>query len=493
MRANMHTITKGLISAAVLAALAACGSGLNSTSSSSSGSGSGSGSGNGGGSNNTPPGIANAILFVPPTSGGDVIALQGTGGNTNAEVTFEVDDASGAGVAGIPVTFTLIPATGDATLTTATGTTDANGKASTFVVSGNVHFSVAVEAKVTTPSGVKTADSNALTISTGIPTEGNFGIAVSNLTANNAQDTLGITDTVTVQLSDRFSNPAPDGTAVSFQTNIGQIQAQCFTKGGSCSAVWTSSGLPATANGKFEEQGQAEIFAYTVGEESFTDVDGDGVFDHSDTFSSGGTDSFSVPSDPSADDIGEVYLDGNPTASGGAYNSGDAFFDFNKDGVRNPPDGKFYGFGCKGTATVPCGSKSTIGIGKQICVLMSTSGAKIVISPSVALTGANSDTISAGANPTVKYTVSDLNGHALASGTSVTLVTANLSGATVTAPPSLPFTYGDDGCGSTPISFTVSIAPATGGTTPAGSMQLIIKTPGTGGAETDSFPINIGP
>lgn len=494
MRANMIRISKGVSAALLLAALAACGSGLSSGSGTPAPS-----SSTGGGSNNTPPGIPNNIRFIAPSSGNNVIALQGTGGKTNAEVTFEVDDASNTGVAGIAVTFSLIPTTGDASLTTATGTTGKDGQASTFVVSGNVHTSVAVLATINTASGVKTAKSNALTITTGIPTEGNFGIAVTKLTANNADDTLGITDTVTVQLSDRFSNPAPDGTAVSFYTNEGQITGQCFTAGGSCTATWTSSGLPAIAD-TYHENGQAEVLAYTIGEETFDDVDGDGTFDNSDNFTiaTSNSDSFAVPLKPSADDIGEVYLDGAGTSTPPAYLAGDFFFDFNKDGVRNPPDGKFYGFDCKGTATVPCGSKSTIGIGKQICINMSTSGANIGISAAGTGITFSGNTLSMGAATaaTLTFRVSDGNGHAMASGTSVSFSSTGIANVTVTPPINLPYTYGDGGCGPFVQSFTVTIVllpPATPPVTTAGTLQLKVISPGAGGAETDSPVITLAP
>lgn len=481
----MNRIIKGLGAALLLAGLASCGGGgsLTGTSTSS--------SSGGGGSNNTPPGIPNSIDFVVPTSNNTVIALQGAGANTNAEVTFQVNDASNTGVGGVSVTFALVPNTGDATLTTATGTTGTNGQVSTFVVSGTEHYSVSVLATVSTPSGVKTALSNALTISTGIPTEGNFAMAAASLTAGNAADTLGITDVITVQLSDRFNNPVLNNTAVAFVANSGQITGQCLTLNGSCTVTWASSGLP-NANDGLHLPGRVEILAYTVGEESFDDADGDGVFDHSDIFTkfvSGTTvDSFVEPTNPSVDDIGEVYLDG---AELGHYTSGDFFHDFNNDGLRNGPTGKFYGFDCKGTATVSCGGAS-IEIGKQMCVELSTSGAQIGFSASSGLTGT---TLSVGTGTNLTFTVADNNGQSLAAGTTVTLVQSGVNGYTVNTPVNLPFSYPDAGCGASTTSFTVNIVkqsppPATPLT---GQLELQVVTPGTGGAQTNSAVITLVP
>jgi hypothetical protein len=493
MRANMIKVSKGLSAALLLAALAACGSGLNSSSGTAAPS-----SSTGGGSNNTPPGIPNNIVFIAPASGNTVIALQGTGGKTNAEVTFEVDDASNTGVPGVAVTFSLIPSTGDASLTTTTGTTAANGQASTFVVSCNEHYSVTVLATVSTPSGVKTASSNSLAITTGIPTQGNFAMASAKLTANNADDTQNVTDVITVQLSDRFNNPAPDGTAVAFTANIGQIPGACLTVGGGCSVTWSSSG-DGIYNLEPHIAGHVEILAYTVGEESFTDVNGDGVFDDTDSFTTypgtGAGDAFDEGlGNPGQDDIGEVYLDGNEI---GSFQSGEFFHDFNNDHIRNPPDGKFYGFGCKGTATVHCGSTTTKEIGKQICIAASTSSALIGVTGGGTGATFSGNTLSMGTatTATVTFTVSDMNGQGLASGTAVSLLQAGITGAiTISIPTNLPFTYQDSGCGSNQQTFTVTVAlvnPPPAGVLPGGTLQLNVVTPGAGGALTPSNVITI--
>ena len=39
----------------------------------------------------------------------------------------------------------------------------------------------------------------------------------------------GVTVPVTVSMTDRFSNPVPDGTTANFQTTLGGIQASCQT------------------------------------------------------------------------------------------------------------------------------------------------------------------------------------------------------------------------------------------------------------------------
>ncbi|MFI4921127.1 MAG: hypothetical protein ACHQAZ_05770, partial [Gammaproteobacteria bacterium] len=259
--------------------------------------------------------------------------------------------------------------------------------------------------------------------------------------------------------------------------------------------TWSSSG-DGIYNLNPHVAGDVQILAYTVGEESFTDVDGDGIFDNSDLFTvnTGTGDSFVERlGDPSTNDIGEVYLDGDES---GAHQSGEFFHDFNNDGVRNPPDGHFYGFGCKGTPTVPCGSTSTKEIGKQICLNASTSGAAIGFSAggTGVLAG---NTLNVGAGPTtLTFTVSDRNGHALASGASVNILQAGVTNVTATNPINIPFAYPDVGCGGNVQTFTVSIVllpPAVPAVKTAGTIQLQVVTPGAGGAQTNSPVITLAP
>ncbi|MGH8127185.1 MAG: hypothetical protein ACRETC_02305 [Gammaproteobacteria bacterium] len=350
-----------------------------------------------------------AIQFVsatPPT-----ISLQGSGGPSTSTIIFQVTDSSGGPVPKAKVSFSLNTTVGGITLSPASATSGNNGQVQTVVQAGTQHTTVRVTASVKTASGQTiSTQSPGIVISTGTPTEHNFSLSLAthNLEAFNIDN---VTDTVTVRMSDRFFNPVPDGTAVSFTTNGGQIQPSCTTVGGSCSVTWTSAN-PRPPGGPLSVIGHAEILAYATGEESFTDVNGNGVFDGPDQFSvySGGAgDNFFGP--PGQDDIGEVYLDQNES---GYYVSGDYFFDFNKDGIRNPPDGKYHGSGCQGTATVSCGTP-TLGIGLQDCIVMSTSGVTITGPSSISIPG------------TATYLVSDENGNVPPSGMTFSIVASGPS------------------------------------------------------------------
>ena len=84
---------------------------------------------------------------------------------------------------------------------------------------------------------LSTQSSN-LTVTTGIPTSGAFSIAIgapsyasSGLACPNVE-AYGfqlVTVPVTVQLADRYNNPAPDGTSVAFTSDGGHVAGSCTT------------------------------------------------------------------------------------------------------------------------------------------------------------------------------------------------------------------------------------------------------------------------
>lgn len=417
------------------------------------------------------PSTIGSIQFVSATP--STISLKGVGGTETSTVIFKVVGSTGGPVPGATVTFTLDSTAGGLSLSPTSATSGNDGSVQTIVQSGTVSTTVRVTATVTTPNGTISTQSSALLVSTGFPTENGFSLSV--VTTNPEAGTLdGTTDAITARLADNFGNPVPDGTQVYFTTTGGSIQPGCTTTGGACTVTWTSQNPRPDPSIKAPAVlYHAEIMAYAIGEESWTDTNANGIFDGPDTFSlypgaPAAGDNFYLAG-PLYDDIGELYLDQDES---GTYKAGDWFFDFNGDQVRNPPDGMFHGGGCVGNGTVTCAPKSSIAVGRQACLVMSTSSLVItgpthMASPSTAI-----------------FQVSDLNGNVPPAGTTFGISTGGGVSATIlnTTEPSIPC------AGSTPpnASYNISVSVPSSA---SGSFTITATTPS--GLVSFSNPISV--
>jgi hypothetical protein len=191
--------------------------------------------------------------------------------------------------------------------------------------------------------------SDQLTITTGIPDQDSASLSAEKLNVE-AWNIDGVVDPLTIRLSDRFNNPVPDGTAVTFTAEGGQVASQCLTAAGACTANWTSQN-PRPLNGRIT------ILATAIGEESFTDVDGNGRY--------GAPDSFQ--------DIPEPFRDDDED---GTRQSAEPFFDFNTNGAYNAADGQFNGLLCD--TAMPAANCSatanTVAVNDSIVIVMSSCG-----------------------------------------------------------------------------------------------------------------------
>lgn len=400
-----------------------------------------------------------------PTS----IGLKGMGGITASTVTFQVNDANGNPIQGVNVNFTLSTILGGISLTPSSQVTNNLGQVSTSVQAGSQHTAVGVTATTTLNGVTVTSGSSSIIISTGIPTANNFTLAVTSHNIE-AWHIAGVdTDIVTIFLSDRFQNPAPDGTAVSVTTDGGAIETGssasnlggCVTSNGLCTVTLRSQEPwpDPTEHPDFTILGHVHIFAYTIGEESFNDANGNGLFDSTETFY----------------DLPEAFQDRNEDGIYHASSPTDYFYDFNKNNSYDTADGLWEGVLCN--AGNKCGGTST-GIGANECVVFSTSGANIG--------AASSTTLSHTAGSTVTFTVSDNNGEVLAAGTVISIAGQNISGVTLTLTPDTStagtFTVPDTGCAASrganwPKTFTVTANPTSGATQFGGTFQLEVQSP----------------
>jgi hypothetical protein len=392
-----------------------------------------------------------SIQFISATP--ELIGLSGTGGlgiSETSVVIFRVVDSTGGPVAGTDVDFTLSTSVGGITLTPPTATSDASGNAQTVVNSGTVATSVRVNADVVGATPAIGTQSSVLVVSTGLPDQDSFSWAVQcpNIEAWNYN---GVENDITVQLADRFQNPVPDGTAVTFNAEGGSVESNCqtttsATQSGFCTATWTSAN-PRPANGR------VTVLATAIGEESFVDANGNGTFD-------GAPDTFT--------DLPERFRDDNES---GDYDVGEFFLDFNQSGTYNNPapppggtgDGLFNGLLCQpGPGSGECATSQTLGIGTGGVIIMS--GSTAFIADDVGGTLAAPDTVT--------FTIGDLHAQPMPAGTDVKLTANNGS---IVGPSSYTV-----GCTSFDGPLGFSFVVDADGTSDSGLGVLEVTTPGPG-------------
>ena len=277
------------------------------------------------------------------------IRLRGAGQPETSVVRFRALNSAGGPVANVDVSFSLDTSVGGITLNPTTGTTDSNGFVQTTVRSGTVATSVRVTAQTSLPN-VPPAQSDSLVISTGLADQDSFSLSVGCFNIEGG-DYDGTTTNVNIRAADRFNNPVPDGTAVAFQTEGGSIQPQCLTTGGACTVTFTSQ-QPRTANHR------VTIRATAIGEESFTDVNGNGRYNAGEPFT----------------DLDEAFTDYDED---GVRDPTEPFLDFNNNGSFTTGSGNFTGVLCDSG----CDTASSLHVRDQQRIIMSGSTATIQINP----------------------------------------------------------------------------------------------------------------
>ena len=346
-----------------------------------------------------------------------------------------------------------------------TAITDATGQVQTVVQSGTVATPVRVTATVQNVTPTISTQSSQLIVSTGIPQQNSFSLSVACQNVE-AWAIDGVQVSVTARLSDRFNNPVPDGTAVSFHTEGGQVAASCqtvTTNGNSgCSVNWTSQNprppkwaslpvctLPAVA-GSCDRPGRSSLLAIAIGEESFTALNGNGAFDNREPFV----------------DVGERFEDDNEN---GKWDPGEYFYDFNNNGMHDGPDGFFNGVLCKDT-TGRCNGPLTTGIGAGNIIIMSN-GVPDNLEPK----GGTALALTAGGSASYAFTFADLNNNPVPAGTTIT---AAVTGAGLAVGQPSSYTVP---CMTEPPAYGFIISQSTAATGSA-ILTLTVKSPGGNGS-----------
>ncbi|MCP8900741.1 hypothetical protein [Gilvimarinus xylanilyticus] len=408
------------------------------------------------------------------------ITLKGTGSAEASEVRFQVRGSTGAPVKGVEVNFTLSTTAGGLELVNDTATSGANGYVTTTVQSGTTPTSVRITA--ITDGGIA-SQSSELVVSTGLPDQNSMTIAASDLTPN-AWHYVNVTSQITVNAADAFNNPVPDGTPIYFTAHGGAIESACLTQSsssdeenegginGSCSVTWQSqepkpeadmgftpyredpsdhsempklicdNGSPVTA---FHcRDGRVRILATTIGNESFIDVNNNGLYDpNKDVFytaSSPGGDSnrrainclAAEPVSGSAshvtsetgstaygcDDLGSPYIDRN---FDGKYNSAREEIATTTAGDDNeyiPGDGIYNGALCReADAAAGLCSRDTVLTRAELTLIMSCDRNPIIWGIPNALE------LDPGSSTSIRFLLADCNGNGLPGGTEVSVNT----------------------------------------------------------------------
>lgn len=395
-------------------------------------------------------GAIGSIVFISATP--ENIALRGTGTSSNPEtstVVFRVLEQGGGPRAGATVNFSLNTSVGGISVSPASAVSGTDGSVQTVVQGGTVATTVRVTATVQNVTPAISTQSNQLTVTTGIPDQDSFSLAVSCANVE-AWTRDGETIGVTARLSDRFNNPVPDDTAVTLQTEGGSIVSQCLTTGGlgRCSVNWTGSNpRPGPhANGDIRA-GRATILATAIGEESFTDTNGNGSFDVGENFA----------------DMAERFLDENEN---GTRDPTEPIYDFNNNSVYDAGDGDFNGVLCLDPAR--CGTQATTGISADNVIVMSGSTPDNV-SPQPTITAGTVLTVPLGGSARYTFVMADVNDNPMPAGTTVAF-TIGGTGLTVTNPAGSPVA-----CTREPTLAAVTINAAN----PAspGTLSITVRSP----------------
>ena len=278
------------------------------------------------------------------------IALRGTGGGTGleerSEVTFKLTGPSGNPVTGQAVQFYLSTELGGIELLDTDVLSNGAGEATATIWAGKLPTPVRVIAE-TEQTPLDTTDdlirvfSDVLSVSSGIASQARFTVTASTLNPPDTGLASGAEVLVTAYAFDRFGNPVPDGTSVSFVTECGGIgngaggpSGACQTSTGQCTVNWISQ--PNAQRGC--SAGRATILAYVLGEEDFDDNDSNAYFEVPTGACTAPADGTCDAWDAPSQDNSEPFLDENEN---GRQDAPEFFIDSNEDGTwdEETPDG----------------------------------------------------------------------------------------------------------------------------------------------------------
>jgi hypothetical protein len=244
------------------------------------------------------PTLATNIQFVSATP--QLIYLIGSVGATQSQVSFKVVDSSGNPLQNQAMNLSLTNAAAGVSLgtignrSTVSATSNSVGVVTVPVFSGSIPTSLQVNAVLGSDSSVN-SKSNTLLVASGVPVQSATSIAAKELSIEGLS-VDGISTSITLSLADRQGNPVPVGTSVNFVTNSGvMVPATCVVPARADGTSTSSCTTSIRSQGTRPANGLVAILAYTPGEEDFTDANGNNVYDAGEVFK----------------DLGNAYRDDN--------------------------------------------------------------------------------------------------------------------------------------------------------------------------------------
>jgi hypothetical protein len=359
--------------------------------------------------------------------------------------------------------------------------------------------------------------SDELVISTGLADNGSFSLAATVLNPE-GWDHDNQKSVFTLLAADHFNNLVPAGTVINFRTEGGAIDASCTTgvitgtdkPNGGCSVEWRSQDdrpfkdtivrCPVAFNGSLTppcigttlagyrdginsiiaepRPGRTTITAYAIGEESFVDLNGNGLFDTGEPFS----DLTEAFTDHNEDGFYRRILSGAVTP--GSVN--EEPIDYNFNGVFDTGDNLYTGLLCAAGSEADCSdtgtdlTKAQLNIFRNLPIVMAGSVPQmklVFIDSAGAMTSAQLSSsvidLTVSAPQTVYLFVSDLNNNTLPVNTSITPSTDNGVLSTSTS----GYTIGNNNANKPLLyPFTVGLESSPNNKA-SGSLTITVKTP----------------
>ncbi|KGJ95766.1 Ig-like domain-containing protein [Thalassotalea sp. ND16A] len=312
-----------------------------------------------------------SIEFVSVSN--ENLSLKGAGTAEMPEystVIFKVLDVNGLPAANQLVDFSLNTDAGGLSLSPDQAQTNLDGLAQVVVNSGTIATPVRVTASVNLSVPLISTQSSLMVVSTGIPDQDSFTLTADIYNIEGFR-IVGTQSIITARLADGYNNLAPDGTAVSFTAEGGAIEPSCITVDGMCSVIFSSQNPQPSDN-------RVTILAHAVGEESFPDLNGNGLYDDSEETA------FLAPSiiDGTDYDLPEAFVDNDEN---GSRDSGEEFFDFVDPNFGiplsyDPADGQYNGSLCN-EANVACSDQKSIHVRGDLVIVFAGSAVDATVTP----------------------------------------------------------------------------------------------------------------